>query len=250
MNDPLRSSPDFNRLSELNREADEASIHFTPYSGPLNVDAFPKKVYVINLPEREDRWNQFVSSNEELFQHFEVVRFSATKGQDVRDAIFTSFLSCLKSCEDSSCIIMEDDSYVVPRGIDQIRETWKLIPRDWEVVFGNHYFFSELKVLNESFAKPIGRASTANFGIYHQRIIPKIESSTLKGNPSTKEWDHLLTGDPNICNYLYWPMISREHPGHSDHRGKFMNINFRTREHRYKFNFKDNENFYDRIWKA
>jgi len=250
MNDPTRSSPDFRRLSEINRASDESFLHNITYEGDPNVSRFPQKVYVLNLPEREDRWNKFCESNPELFQRFDVIRFPAIKGQDVQEAIFTSFYTCLRSCPDETCIIMEDDAYLALGGLEQIRETWNLIPSDWEVVFGNHYFFTKLNILDRPFACPIGRASTANFGIYHRRLIPKIQKSDFRNDPSTREWDHLLTGDPDIKNYLYWPMISREHPGYSDHRGKVMDINLRTREHRYRFNFIDNENFYGRIWKT
>jgi GR25 family glycosyltransferase involved in LPS biosynthesis len=250
MNDPTRSSPDFRRLSELNRSADESCLIHANYDGELNTSPFPQKVYVLNLPEREDRWQKFCESNGDLFEEFEVIRFQAIKGQDVQESIFTSFLTCLKSCPDETCIIMEDDAYLADGGIDQIKKTWSLIPEDWEVVFGNHYFFTKLNILDRPFACPIGRASTANFGIYHQRLIPKIEKSSFREDPSTREWDHLLTGDPEIKNYLYWPMISREHPGYSDHRGKIMDINLRTREHRCRYNFIDNEKFYERIWKT
>lgn len=251
MNNPLAvGSPDFRRLSELNRTADEANIVYTKRDYETNTKPFPTQIYVLNLPEREDRWLKFVSMNAELFKNFSVSRFPAFKMQDVQEAIFTSFKTCVKQATFDSFIVMEDDAFLVEGAVEHIMSIWNEIPGDWDVIFGNHYFYSKLEIFNDYVAKPIGRASTANFGIYSMSLIEKLEDLSMRNDGSLKEWDHFLTGNPDINNYVLWPMISRESPGFSDHQQREMNINLRLREHKYRFNFLDNEKFYSDIWKT
>lgn len=251
MNNPLAvGSPDYKRLSELNRATDELDITRAERSHEPNAKKFPSRIYVLNLPERNDRWERFQGMNQLLFELFEVVRFPAFKTGNVQDAIFKSFKSCAESAEEDTFMIMEDDAYLVEGAIEHLHQIWDQIPGDWDVIFGNHYFYSKLEIINDSVAKPIGRASTANFAIYSKSLIPKLDDLSLRENTSLREWDHFLTGNPSINNYLLWPMISREVAGFSDHRGREMNINLRLREHKYKFNFLDNEKFYIDIWKT
>jgi hypothetical protein len=251
MNNPIFSGPpDFKRISEKNRELDESDLIYSESDFSGNYKKFPTKIFVINLEDRKDRWESFLIKNAILSEKFEVIRFNAVKRTPVQKAIFESFSSCISGANDETFIIMEDDSYLVEGGLDHIIKTWSQIPGDWDVIFGNHYFFSKMQILNQNFAKPIGRASTANFGIYSNTLNGKIINYDMIEDPSLKEWDHFLTGNPDINNYVYWPMISRESGGFSDHKGRYMDINFRTREHRFRFNFLDNEKFYPVIWKT
>ncbi len=251
MNNPLAvGSPDYRRLSELNRATDELDISRPDTKQIPNSKSYPRKIYVLNLPEREDRWIRFQSMNQELFEIFDVVRFDALKTSDVQDAIFKSFKTCIGKAEDETFIVMEDDAFLVEGAIQHLHKIWEQIPGDWDVLFGNHYFYSKLEIINDVVAKPIGRASTANFGIYSKSLLPKLDDLSMREDRSLSEWDHFLTGNPSINNYVLWPMVSREVAGFSDHRGREMNINLRLREHRYRFNFLDNEKFYEAIWKT
>jgi hypothetical protein len=44
-------------------------------------------------------------------------------------------------------------------------------------------------------------------------------------------------------------MISREMAGFSDHKNRILDMNMRLREHSYKYQFVDQINFYENIWR-
>lgn len=258
MNNPLGSSFGGFRLKSLkNKIEDEKSIvdlRGQVNLGPKNKCSFPTKVFVINRSEREDRMEKFKENNSELYQTFDVQRWEAVTpefrpGSDVVDAIFQSFVTCMEFgfSEDESIIIMEDDAYLAKGGIEKLREAWKDLPDDWDVLIGNHYFFGLMEILTDSIARPTDRASTANFGVYRKPILQKIKDheGSREGNFFKRDFDHFITSNTvPINNYTVWPMISREIPSFSDHKGKELDIASRIRENAFKYRFVDEETYY------
>jgi GR25 family glycosyltransferase involved in LPS biosynthesis len=261
MNNPLGSSFGGFRLKSLkNKIEDEKSISDLRGQidlGPKNKCPFPTKVFVINRSEREDRLEKFKANNSELYQTFDVQRWEAVTpgfrpGSDVVDAIFQSFVTCMEFGFDKeeSIIIMEDDAYLAKGGIEKLREAWKDLPDDWDVLIGNHYFFGLMEILTDNIAKPTDRASTANFGVYRKSILQKIKDyeGSRNENLFKRDFDHFLTSDTvPINNYTVWPMISREISSFSDHKGKELNMVSRIRENSYKYRFVDEEEYYSSL---
>lgn len=251
MDNPNYYPPDFKRLCELNREKD-LSCFFKkelPLVSRNNLE-FPSKVYVLNLDDRSDRWERFNHNNTELFANFEVVRFPAIKKDPVVDAIFDSFTKCIGEAKEESFLILEDDCYLVSGGLEKLKLAWSDLPSDWDALIGNHYFFTDMELIGENLAKPIGRASTANFGVYRKTLVEKIEANKeFREVTDSKDWDHFLCLVPEINNYTVWPMISREMAGFSDHKNRILDMNMRLREHSYKYQFVDQINFYENIWR-
>lgn len=261
MNNPLGSSFGAFRLKSLkNKEEDEKSIidlRGQINLGPKNKCPFPVKVFVINRSERKDRMEKFKSNNSELYQTFDVQRWEAVTpgfrpGSDVVDAIFQSFVTCMKFgfAENESIIIMEDDAYLAKGGIEKIRKAWEDLPDDWDVLIGNHYHFGSMEILTDNIAKPTDRASTVNFGVYRSSIFQKIKNheESRNGNPSKRDFDHFITSKTvPINNYTVWPMISREIPSFSDHKGKELDVVSRIRENAFKFKFIDGEDYYSSL---
>ena len=256
MNNPLASgSSNFRIVSQRNRLEDEGGIldrrsEFLPGGNPCS---FPTRVYVIHRSERTDRWERFKDHNSELFQNFKVVPWEATipcpGAPTVVDAIFDSFYNCIKNSPGECVIIMEDDSYLVPGALEKIQKAWTDLPPDWDVVIGNHYFFGSMKVLSDHLGKPIGRASTLNFSIIRKTILPKIEFNLhLREIPSLRDFDHYITSDQTpINNFTIWPMVSREFPSFSDHKGKDLDSSHKIREHAFKYLFVDQETYYSSL---
>jgi GR25 family glycosyltransferase involved in LPS biosynthesis len=258
MNNPLGSYFGGFRLKSLkNKVVDENSI--VDLRGQVNLDpknkcTFPTKVFVINRVEREDRMEKFKVNNPELYQSFDVQRWEAVTpglrpGSDVVDAIFQSFSTCMEFgfSESESIIIMEDDSYLAKGGIEKLSEAWKDLPDDWDVLIGNHYFFGQIEILTDNIAKPTDRASTANFGVYRKSIFQKIKDNeeSREGNFFKRDFDHFITSNTvPINNYTIWPMISREIPSFSDHKGKELDSSIRIRENAFKYRFVDEETYY------
>lgn len=255
MNNPLGSSfGGFKLKSERNRSEDEKSIldKRSDFLVGGNTVPFPKKVYVIHKSEREDRWSTFKSYNKQIFDLFEVLKWEASvpggKIQSVTDAIFDSFLKCIKNSPDEAIIIMEDDSYLADGGIEKIKSAWEELPFDWDVLFGNHYFYGQIEVLSGHLAKPIGRASTCNFIVVRRTIISKIEENLEKREiPSIRDFDHFITSEITINNFTVWPMISREFSSFSDHKSKILDSSIKIRENAYKYLFIDHDKYYSSL---
>ncbi len=256
MNNPLGISfGNFKLRSQKNRLEDEKSIidlrsNFSPGG---NIVPFPTKIYVIHRSEREDRWSKFAEKNQKIFEIFDVIPWEASvpggKIRTVPDAIFDSFLGCIKNSTEEAFIVMEDDAYLAEGGIEKIKETWDHLPEDWDVLIGNHYHFGQMEILTDHLAKPVGRASTANFIIARKTIIPKIEENLEKrGIPSINDFDHFITTETiPINNFTVWPMVSREFPSFSDHKSKIQDSSIRLRENAYKYLFVDQEEYYSSL---
>lgn len=256
MNNPLASSfGNFKLRSFKNKSQDEECLidsrgKFKGFGS--NQCKFPEKIFVINKGDRSDRWESFQINSSWILGNFKLHRWEATvtsvSQPEVVDAIFESFFSCLRHNlqEEESIIIMEDDCYLAPGGLEKIKEAWKDLPEDWDVLIGNHYFFGSIEILTDHLAKPTQRASTVNFGIYRRSILEKITSSLhLRENEGMRDFDHFITTDLSpINNFTVWPMVSREIPSFSDHKQIMLDSSSKIREHSFKYLFIDQDTFY------
>ena len=260
MNNPLASPQgNFRLISLRNKTEDEKFLIDLRSEAQIvsnNPCAFPTKVYVINLGDRTDRWWTFQRNNQSLFESFDVERWEATSTSHfipvVEDAIFQSFVGCLEHSFETqeTVIVMEDDAYVAEGGMEKLKEAWNDLPEDWDVLIGNHYFFGEMHILTDNLAKPLQRASTVNFSIFRRTCLQKIKDSLhLKGTyPSIRDFDHYLTSELTpINNYTVWPMISREIPSYSNHKGRALDSSTKIREHAHKYKFIDGEKYYSSL---
>jgi hypothetical protein len=256
MNDPLASSGGsgtFRFLSQANSEGDLKRIIDRRNEAiifPNNKCVFPTQIKVLNLPEREDRWKIFQEINKELFSEFNVSKFQASKSEDVVLSIFNSFIKCLEESfeKKETVIIMEDDGYVVPGGIEKLRFAFQDLPEDWDVLIGNHYFFGEMNLLTDNLAKPTGLASTLNFAVYRNTILPKIKENLHLRNEDRFDFDHFITHPlVPINNYTIWPMISREYVSFSDHKKSVVNMEYRVRENSHLYQYVDSDKYYSSL---
>lgn len=256
MNNPLASSNGkgtFRILSSKNQNEDAKRIldkkdQYQFISN--NKCKFPTSIKVLNLPEREDRWENFSLINKELFQNFNVERFESKSGQDVVLEIFNSFVSCLEESfkYHETIIVMEDDAYVVPGGIQKLEKAFLDLPSDWDILIGNHYFFGQMEILSNNLSKPSGNASSLNFAVYRNTVLDKIKNNLHLRNEDRFDFDHFVTSKQvPINNYTVWPMISREYVSFSDHKKCVKNMEFRIREHKYLFPFVDSETYYSSL---
>ena len=256
MNNPLAHSIGpgyFSSLSRNNKEEDLSKIK--DFSGsfkiPLIREKIPNKVFVINLPEREDRWMRFKIQNDLLFQKFNVERVDGVIEKNAPDGVFKAHLNCMEKSRSlgESIMVLEDDCELAEGWDKKLDKVFKEVPEDWDVIIGNHYFFGQMNVISDHLAKPTIKASTANFVIYHPRCYEKALSlAHLRENPFINDIDHFLTSDEvEINNYTIWPMICRESVSFSDHYQKVRNMEFRIREHAYQFQYIDSDKYYPTI---
>ena len=231
-------SEDLKRI--LDRRADKTIT-------PGNPCEFPDKIFVINLDRRVDRWESFRSNNKDLFQKFQIQRFSAIEGKKSVDAIFQSYLFCLDRAlqTDEVVIVMEDDAYLVSGALEKLKLAYSDLPSDWDCLIGNHYFIGEIELLSENLAKPIIQASSTNFCIFRKTILEKIHSNLFKRDSSLLDIDHFITNEKiPINNYTVWPMVSRESVSFSDNKGSVKDMTIRIREHAHLYQFIDSETYY------
>ena len=260
MNNPLAASfGDFKIRSQKNKEEDEKSILDRRTEKLItggNPCPFPTKVFVINMSSRPDRWEGFESRNSELFREFEVQRWEATitttTSPNVVDAIFGSFMRCMEETfgKEEVIIMMEDDAYLAEGGLEKLRLAWEDLPGDWDVLVGNHYFFGQIEVLTDHLAKPVVRASTANFGVFRKTCLQKIKDhqGLRDSYPTIRDFDHYVTSDMvPVNNYTVWPMISREIASFSDHRQRHLDAATRIRENAFKYKFIDGDKYYSSL---
>lgn len=253
MNNPLVNSNGpgtFSFLSRRNQESDKKRIVDKRKGliiAPGNSCPFPTEIYVLNLPERKDRWERYQELNSKLSEFFSIHKFSSYKGQDVVLSIFNSFIGCLEEAfkTQETVIIMEDDGYVVPGGMEKLKLAFYDLPSDWDVLIGNHYFFGEMNLLSDNLSKPTGLASTLNFAVYRNTILKKIKENLHLRLEDRLDFDHFITHPAvPINNYTVWPMISREYVSFSDHKNQIANMEFRVRENSHLYQYVDSDKYY------
>jgi hypothetical protein len=147
-------------------------------------------------------------------------------------------------------IMMEDDAYLAEGGLEKLRLAWEDLPEDWDVLVGNHYFFGQIEVLTDHLAKPVGRASTANFGVFRKTCLQKIKDhqGLRDSYPIIRDFDHYVTSDMvPVNNYTVWPMISREIASFSDHRQQNLDSATKIRENAFKYKFIDGDKYYSSL---
>ena len=252
------STGNYRVRSLKNKSLDEQSLKDSKGKIPnlgTNTCSFPSKIFVINRGDRPDRWESFQTNNSALFDRFQISRWDASVTDhftpSVVDAIFKSFTSCLEEnlFEEDSIIIMEDDAYLAPGGIEKLQMAWKDLPEDWDVLIGNHYFFGSMEILSDHLAKPDGRASTVNFAVYKKTVVQKIRDFLyLRENEGMRDFDHFLTSELcGINNFTVWPMISREIASFSDHKQVMLDSASKIREHSFKYVFIDQDSYYSSL---
>lgn len=243
----------FSARSSMNKAEDLKKIIDRRGNLDLNLKSFdlPSKVLVINLPEREDRWLKFKIHNEDLFKKLEVQKTPGLIEKSPEDGIFKAHLNCMEISKKigEPIIVMEDDCELASGWFEKISQLFKELPSDWDVLVGNHYFFTSMEIITDHLAKPKIKASTANFVIYNTSCYQKVFSNQhLRGELNLMDVDHFLTSEETpINNYSIWPMVSREFVSLSDHHKKIRNMEYRVREHAFQFPFIDSDIYYSSI---
>jgi GR25 family glycosyltransferase involved in LPS biosynthesis len=256
MNNPLASSGGigfFSAHSRKNRNRDLEKLEDLRSSSPIssnNKCKFPTEVRVINLEKRPDRWERFQEINKDLFSEFTITRFNAVEGSNVVDAIFNSFTSCLEESFNNleTVIIMEDDCYLAPGGLEKLKSAFLDLPEDWDCLIGNHYFITGMEILTDHLARPKNQASTLNFAVFRNTILNKIKNNIHLRSNLLRDIDHFITSEQvPINNYTVWPMISREYVSHSDHKNSVKDMTIRIRENAFLYQFVDSDTYYPSI---
>jgi len=256
MNNPLGPTigpGHFSQMSENNKVKDLEKIIDSRDSFAVKTKSIPlpKRALVINLPEREDRWEIFKSKNQDILNHFHVTRKDGIVNSDPPTGIFLAHLECMKKSKEigEPIIVIEDDCEMATGWLEKLGSVFRNIPEDWDVLIGNYYFYSQIEIITDHLAKPRNQASTINFAVYSPTCFDKVNDHMhLRHELNIDDVDHFLTSEKiPTNNYTIWPMISREFVTFSDHHKKVRNMELRLREHAYQFPFIDSEKYYPSI---
>lgn len=250
---PIIGPGHFSQISKINREDDLNKIIDSKDSFVAKTKSIqlPKRALIVNLPEREDRWQIFKSKNQDILECFDVTRKDGIKHDDTATGIFLAHLECMQKSKEirEPMIVMEDDCEMATGWLEKLESVFRNIPEDWDVLIGNHYFYSQIDVLTDHLAKPRNQASTTNFVVYSPTCYDKVKDHMhLRHELNIEDVDHFLTSEKiPVNNYTIWPMISREFVTFSDHHKRVRNMELRVREHAYQFPFIDSDLYYPSI---
>src|SRR6056300_1188464 len=105
MNNPLGPTIGpgyFSQMSKNNREKDLKKIIDSRDSFGVRTKSIPlpKKVLVINLPEREDRWEIFKNKNKDILNRFNVAKKDGIIHTDPPTGIFLAHLECMQKSKE------------------------------------------------------------------------------------------------------------------------------------------------------
>jgi len=150
-----------------------------------------EEVYVINMPRRTDRWEQFLRRLPEDWPFKKPVRYEALDGGVVSPppwwnggngawGCYKTHLRILEDCMNrdvSSVLILEDDAVCVEGFREKVERFWEHLPKDWEMVYlGGQHIQENLRLprrLNEWVYQPFNVNRCHCYGFRGRRILER-----------------------------------------------------------------------------
>jgi hypothetical protein len=150
-----------------------------------------ERVYVINMPRRLDRWEQFNAKLPEDWPFKKPVRYEALDGGIVTppawwnggNGAWGCYRTHLRIWEDclnrdiQSVLILEDDAVCVENFREKTELFWKHLPNDWEMVYlGGQHIQENLRLprkLNEWVYQPFNVNRCHCYGFRGRKMIEK-----------------------------------------------------------------------------
>ena len=151
-----------------------------------------EKVYVVNLPRRTDRWDEFTQRMPSNWPFREPMRYEALDGGIVpppqwwKDGggawgCYRTHIQILEECLNrnvSSVLIMEDDAACIQDFADKVHEFWRFLPRDWEMVYpGGQHLEEHVRVprkINDWVYQPYNINRTHCYGLRGRSMMQRV----------------------------------------------------------------------------
>lgn len=119
----------------------------------MNLSEISKNIYVINLPERNDRKNHILSELQKI-EIKDFILFEGINGNKIenptklKNGMYGLIQTYIKIYEDwknknnENITIIEDDCVFIPNFNDKLKEYFDNIPKNWEMLYfgGNHNY--------------------------------------------------------------------------------------------------------------
>jgi len=150
-----------------------------------------EEVYVINMPRRTDRWEQFSQQLPEDWPFKKPVRYEALDGGIVSPpawwnggagawGCYRTHLRILEDCMNqniSTVLILEDDAVCVEGFREKVELFWSHLPKDWEMVYlGGQHIQENLRLprkLNEWVYMPFNVNRCHCYGFRGRKMLEK-----------------------------------------------------------------------------
>lgn len=179
-------------------------------------------IYVINLKERDDRWEHIVKT---FGKDFNLIRVDAIKHENGHIGCFLSHKKCLEIAKEKglqNIIVMEDDCTINPsyekffiKRIEQIKNYLNLF-KDWDIFLGGINGTEPNDIVKKIDCEvknliQITKAYTTHFMIYNNSSYDFfLNFDETKGIPIDCVWHNKLVA------LTVLPFLASQLPGHSD----------------------------------
>lgn len=183
------------------------------------------KAFLINLPDRKDRLNNFRNEVEKYdLGNFEIVE--AVRGAYDLNGISRGNVGLIKSnlkifetlkADIETILIMEDDCIFTDE-VKNIEEYFKHLPTDWEMLYmgGNHNIHAGIKpptIINEKVCK-LHSTFTTHFVAIRKSLFNEIHEFLKNPNSPIDVFYTSLQKKNNV--YSFYPVIAKQVNGYSD----------------------------------
>lgn len=168
----------------------------------------PNKAYCINLSDRKDRWDQFVTQR----LPFPVERHEAVKDSIGWYGCRVSYLEVLAKVEGIT-LIMEDDCMFL-FDWDYISKITEQLPADWDLLYFGATLNEPLKKYSENLYR-ITKGWTTHAILYNGDKVPKY---VIKETPHIRKIDVFLANEVQTrfnC-FITCPLTATQRPSFSN----------------------------------
>lgn len=153
------------------------------------------EIYVINLEERTDRWDQM----KQLYSEFDLIRVDAVKHEKGAVGCFLSHKKCIqiaKEKELSSIIVIEDDCRPLDDFVNRLRNIKNFLDTysEWDMLIGGGFHICPFNI-KEKITDDLYRTNGGycmHFVIYHHSSYDFFLNQNETDNPIDHVWQDQL----------------------------------------------------------
>jgi hypothetical protein len=171
----------------------------------------PIKAYCINLDERKDRWESFITQPIGI----PVERFSAVKRDKGNEGCLLSHLGVMRKCEDEVLIFEDDCKLLQPWSV--FERAYRQLPKSWDALWLGANVITPLKRYSENLFR-LQSGWTTHGILWKKKIIDKILTDGFDTIIKYKNFDTYLARviQPKFNCYIIYPCFATQSTSFSD----------------------------------
>ncbi len=189
------------------------------------------KAYCINLKERKDRWDSFISQDFGI----DIERFDAIKRDNGAEGCLLSHLRLMQECEDEILIFEDDFKLLQPWSV--FEKAYSQLPKNWDALWLGANVIKPLTRYSENLFRL--RAGWTSHGIlWSKKMVDRILTDgydTIKRHKNIDTYFARRIQEQNFC-YIISPCFSTQLASYSDI------VHYHREYHELESNFIKNTN--------